>query len=214
MVTEYKDRIVPSVIDTIETSFKGSSTLGPSNSYTLIPTAMTNKWQQGNSNGNIDGNQINARYLNMKVELDFQHLPSYVTSAGVVNQPIEYYIVLRQCLIMEDISEAFNLRYTNPVSGRQERALEDDGTTQGTQRWDEIARQRLYNNGLDSDFLTYEKRQDSQVRILKTHRVKYNLNNRISDGLQAALQVATPNAARQRFSFDWKMPKENKYYIH
>lgn len=205
--TEYKDRISLTYQQDLGNSFKGSATNGPSNSSTFIPDALFEKWQQGTSNGNIDGNQINPRFLNMKMELDFSQLPAYVTSAGVSNVPCHYYIRIRQCLVMEDISESFTLKYVNPVSGRTQRALQDDLTKIGTPRFMEIAKQKLFNNGLDADFLSYEKRQDSKVRILKSHTVKYDLNDRLNSG---GVESATPSSRKQRFSFDWKMPKDKQ----
>ena len=207
MKTEYKDRVSAVFQQNLTTSFKGSATAGPSNSSTFIPDALFEKFQQGVSNGDIEANQINPRFLNMKMELDFSDLPPYVTSAGVNNVPIHYYIRIRQCLVLEDISESFTLTYTNPRSGRQQRALQDDTTKIGTPRFMEIAKQKLFNNGLDADFLSYEKRQDSKVRILKSHTIKYDLNDRLNSG---GVESATPSSRKQRFSFDWKMPKEKQ----
>jgi len=207
MRTEYKDRISLTYQQNLGNSFKGSATAGPSNSSVFLPDAMVEKWQQGTSNGNIDGNQINPRFLNMKMELDFSQLPTYVISNGVNNVPCHYYIRIRQCLVMEDISESFTLKYTNPTSGRQQRALQDDTSKIGTPRWLELARLKLFNNGLDADFLSYEKRQDSKVRILKTHTIKYDLNDRLNTG---GVESITPSSRKQRFSFDWKMPKEKQ----
>ena len=42
---------------------------------------MFNTWNQGTKNGMIDGNQINGRYLSMKVRLDFSDLPPFVRTS-------------------------------------------------------------------------------------------------------------------------------------
>ena len=208
MRTEYKDRVAIVYTDPLANSFKGTPATGPSNSRVILPYALLNKWQQGSANGQIDGNSINARFLNMKVELEFNHLPVYVTSNGVTNVPCHYDIRVRQCLIMEDIGCFFDQTYTNASSGRQQRTLTDDGSTTGTQAYLQTARQKLFQNGLDADFLSYEKRQDSKVRILRTERIKFDLNDRLGDGIQAAMQAPTPHSRPKRFSFNWKMPSK------
>ena len=71
---EYKDRI-SSVNSSNLTSNSGDAINGPENSLILIPKAMTDVFNQGSSNGQVEGNNINAKFLNMKVKLDFTQLP-------------------------------------------------------------------------------------------------------------------------------------------
>jgi hypothetical protein len=196
-----------------------------------MPHSFLANWSQGTSNGQIDGNQINARFLNMKVELDFSDLPTVVRSEIAVPPNVQvyhdqnYHIVIRQCLILDDISEHLNKTYTNSNSGRTQPAF--DGITAGSAPIDlvtDLTRRALNRQLVKSDFLSYQRRQDTKVRVLKKITVKGNLNKRFTTENVVATQVkimehdeadATYNLLRrpyptpnQMFSFNWKMPKE------
>lgn len=225
--TEYKDRVSPISQYTIaENPESWTNAKLPLDSEVLFPYALFNYFSQGTSNGEIDGNQINARYLNMKVELDFSNLPVMIrTSAtGLRNIDQNYHIVLRQCLILEDLSEHLDKSYLNVKSGRTIPAF--NGLTGGTEKiplelLKEITNKALNRQKVKADFLTYQRRQDTKVRVLKKIVVKGKLNNRIATANDTAIKVEvsstgsgeysvlqrpypTPN---QHYTFNWKMPK-------
>ena len=119
--TEYKDRVSPISQYTIaENPESWTNSKLPLDSEVLFPYALFNYFSQGTQNGEIDGNQINARFLNMKVELDFSNLPVMVRTSGTtpINVDQNYHIVIRQCLVLEDLSEHLNKSYLNVKSGR------------------------------------------------------------------------------------------------
>jgi hypothetical protein len=231
--TEYKDRVSSVHSSTLSTNPApwDPFTHSPQNSQILMPHSFLANWSQGTSNGQIDGNQINARFLNMKVELDFSDLPTVVRSEIAVPPNVQvyhdqnYHIVIRQCLILDDISEHLNKTYTNSNSGRTQPAF--DGITAGSAPIDlvtDLTRRALNRQLVKSDFLSYQRRQDTKVRVLKKITVKGNLNKRFTTENVVATQVkimehdeadATYNLLRrpyptpnQMFSFNWKMPKE------
>ncbi len=224
--TEYKDRI--SSITTSQIA-ANPDTAQPSDppldSQNLLPHAFFNTYTQGSSNGQIDGNQINARFLSMKVELDFSDLPAIVQSESLsppVYHDQNYHITIRQCLILQDISEYLNNHtYQNPTSGRTQFAFSDQTlATTPLQLTVNTAHRALNRQMIDADFLTYERRQDSKVRVLKTIKVKGNLNSRFVSEQMAAIKVEVPDPAasaiyarnyatpNQHFTFTWKMPKQ------
>lgn len=226
--TEYKDRVSPISQYTIAANPESwTPSKLPLDSEVLFPYALFNYFSQGTQNGEIDGNQINARYLNMKVELDFSNLPVMVrTSAtGLRNIDQNYHIVIRQCLILDDLSEHLKNSWLNVKSGRTIPAfngLTGDATNPiPLELLKEITNKALNRQKIKADFLTYQRRQDTKVRVLKKIVVKGKLNNRISTANDTAIKVEvsstgsgeysvlqrpypTPN---QHYTFNWKMPK-------
>ena len=210
--TEYKDRISQQVGVSL-VSNSGSVTNGPANSQILIPSSFTDVFTQGTQNGMVDGNQLNARFLNMKVELNFANLIPWVTSSTVQLQRQNYHIVIRQCLILDDISEAMLSTYTNASSGRIQKAFSDLSAAQPHKYSDmflEVAKRRLFNQNINPDFLSYERRQDSKVRVLKKHTVKPSLDARYSEGFieGSSINPHWQSAPVKRYTFNWKQPKE------
>ena len=214
--TEYKDRVSQQIgVDIVSNT--ASVINGPENSQILIPSSFTDPFTQGSQNGMIDGNQLNSRFLNMKVELNFANLAPWVTSNTVVLQRQNYHIVVRQCLILDDISEAMVYEYTNPSSGRVQKAFNDLAAAADNRYRDQflkIAKKRLFNQNINPDFLSYERRQDTKVRILKTITVKPSLDTRTSDGRveqeipSGGAIVHWQSAPIKRYSFNWKTPKD------
>lgn len=214
--TEYKDRVSQQIgVDIV--SNDASVINGPANSQILIPSSFTDPFVQGAQNGMIDGNQLNARFLNMKVELNFANLAPWVTSNTVVLQKQNYHIVVRQCLILDDISESMIFEYTNPSSGRVQKSFSDLAAADPNRYRDlhlRIAKARLFNQNINPDFLSYERRQDSKVRVLKKITVKPSLDTRFTDG-RVEQEIPTGGAIvhwqaapTKRFTFNWKQPKE------
>jgi hypothetical protein len=86
----------------------------------------------------------------------------------------------------------------------------------------EVANKALNRQKVKADFLTYQRRQDTKVRVLKKIKVKGKLNQRFGVANDTAVKVEvaptdsgqytvlqrpypTPN---QHFTFNWKMPKD------
>lgn len=224
--TEYKDRISPTLSSDIKSNPSpwNPDTHGPLNSQILLPHALFEYWTQGTSNGQIDGNQINAKFLNMKLEMDFSDLPAIVRSTGdpaIPQYDQNYHIVIRQCLILDDISEHLDKTYTNSNSRRTQFAFDSIATTP-LELVANMTKRALNRQLIKSDYLSYQRRQDTKVRVLKKIHVKGNLNKRFNTENITAVKVEvtptdsdeftvfsrpypTPN---QYFSFNWKMPKE------
>lgn len=227
--TEYKDRVSPISSYTIgENPDSWSAEKLPLDSEVLFPYALFNYFTQGNSNGEIDGQQINARYLHMKVELDFSNLPVMVRTSGTspINVDQNYNITIRQCLVLEDLSCFLGINsYLNVKSGRTVPAFNgltgDADNPIPLELMKKLTNKALNRQKIQAEFLTYQRRQDSKVRILKKIKVKGNLNKRIATANDTAIEVEvsstgsgeykvlqrpypTPN---QHFQFSWKMPK-------
>lgn len=226
--TEYKDRVSPISQYTIAANPESwTNSKLPLDSEVLFPYALFNYFSQGTSNGEIDGNQINARYLNMKVELDFSNLPTLTraSATGPTNLHQNYHIVIRQCLILEDLTEHLENSYLNVKSGRTIPAFNgltgDPNNPIPLEIMKEITNKALNRQKLKADFLTYQRRQDSKVRVLKKIVVNGKLNQRFASANDSVTKVEvsptdsgeytiirqklpTPN---QYFSFNWKMPK-------
>jgi len=208
--TEYKDRISPIVLDTLEGN-AGSVLNGPKDSLVMVPGALTKLFTQGTANGEIDGNQFNARFLNMKLKLNFGNLPAFVTSDGTANTPQQYSLYVRQCLVLEDLDEYLQADYTNPSSGRTQPAFTTAGDVPGY--WDAVAKKFLFNGRVKSEFLSYEKRLDTKIRILSTRRILGDTTSRLqtaaadTGGISSSSVSISPD---KHISFDWKMPKDKQ----
>lgn len=226
--TEFKDRVSPISQYTIaENPESWTNSKLPLDSEVLFPYALFNYFTQGTANGEIDGNQINARYLNMKVELDFSKLPTLTraSATGPINLHQNYHIVLRQCLILEDLSEHLQNSYLNVKSGRTIPAFNgltgDPNNPIPLELMKVIVNKALNRQKLKADFLTYQRRQDTKVRVLKKIVVKGKLNQRMSTALDTAVKVEVSGATdpeytivrkslptpNQMFKFNWRMPK-------
>jgi hypothetical protein len=230
--TEFKDKISQVFSNTIAANPANwdPAVHSPLDSSIMLPHALFNTWTTGTQNGQIDGNQINARYLNMKVELDFSDLPVIVRSDDSSQPAIDqnYHIVIRQCLILEDIRDFLRETYVNPNSRRTQPAY--DGTVHSPPQDNtpldktiDVARRALNRQFVESDFLSYQRRNDSKVRVLKKIIVKGNLNKRFGTENMAAVKIETTEPAdppvytlktrpyptpNQHFTFNWKMPKD------
>ena len=227
--TEFKDRVSPISQYTIaKNPDSWDNSKVPLDSEVLFPYALFNYFSQGTQNGEIDGNQLNARYLNMKVELDFSDLPVMIrtTETGTRNVDQNYHIVIRQCLVLQDISEHLKKSYLNVKSGRTIPAF--NGVTGDAtdpiplELLKDVANKALNRQKIKADFLSYQRRQDTKVRVLKKIKVKGKLNSRFGTQNDVPVKVevsstgsgeysflqrpySTPN---QHFTFNWKMPKD------
>lgn len=193
--TEYKDRV--SAVGThILATVTGSVTNGPTNSLILTPGALSKLFGQGTLNGEVDGNNINARYLNMKVKINFDLLKAVF---GTV--PYQYNIQIYQGLILQDLREYLTGTHTNTSSGRVQPSFPNHTIVPAY--WDDIAKKFLFNANMKPDYLSYEKRLDTQVRILKSWRVKGDQREVIAGGT-AVYGAYSPE---KHYTFNWKMPK-------
>ena len=209
---EYKDRI-SSIQEDSMLSNAGSVTAGPENSLILVPLAMTDTFTQGSSNGQVEGNNILPKFCNMKVRIDFSKLPQNVlidaggTSGSQVTQRYDIYI--RQVLIKQSIDEYLTGTYSNATSGRDVPAFPNLADI--PRHWTDTAKKYLFNARIQPDFLSYEKRMDNHIRILKSWRVLGDTTANFTDrqGTAYAGTDQTKNISPDKhYTFNWTMPKD------
>ncbi len=204
---EYKDR-VSTITEYTLTELVGSATNGPDNSLMMIPASLTKLFTQGTANGEVDGNAFNPRYLNMKVKLNFDNLPAYVTSSGDANVAQQYSLYVRQGLVLQDISESLTSTYTNATSGRTQPAFPDGALVPAI--WDTIAKKFVFNARIQPEFLSYEKKLDTQVRILSTRRILGDTTARLqtSGSTDSNINAPITISPEKHLTFNWRMPKD------
>lgn len=199
---EYKDRISPVVAHTLATN-TGSITNGPENSLILVPGALTKLFTNGTLNGEIDGNNFNPRYLNMKCKVNFDNLPASTNTSPPL--PIQYDIYVRHGYVLQDLREYLTGSHTNASSGRVQPAFPTHTAVPGY--WDAIAKKFLFNARVQPDFLSYEKKQDNQIRIVKTRRILGNQKEIIAVSNGTSGQRVSPE---KNLTFNWTMPKNKQ----
>ena len=206
---EYKDRI-SAVTSSNLVSNSGDAINGPENSLILLPSAMTDVFNQGSSNGQVEGNNINAKFLNMKVKLDFTQLPQNVfIASGSNGRPVtqRYDLYIKQVLIKQSIDEYLTGSYANPESGRSVPAFPALGDI--PTHWDDTAKKYLFNARIQPDFLSYEKRMDNHIRVLRSWRVLGDTTANFRDGGEGTTESPNLNVSPDKhYSFNWKMPKD------
>lgn len=206
--TEYKDRISSRRNSELSTNV-GSSSAGPSNSLILIPEALTTLFGQGTKNGEVDGNVFNPKFLNMKMKINFDKLPPHTTST-TAPIPIQYQIHVRHGYVLQDLREYLEAKTLNSASGRTQPAFPVHSNVPG--HWEAVAKKFLFNARIQSEFLSYEKRLDTQVRIIKTQRIlgqqeKVITRNQLVAGTGMPLGIG-PVSPDRNLTFDWKMPRD------
>ena len=95
--------------------------------------------------------------------------------------------------------------------GRSQKAFSDLSSATIHQYRDQhlkVCKQRLFNQNINPDFLSYERRQDSKVRVLKKIVYKPSLDERISQGGMPDSFDAWQSNPIRRYTFNWKQPKE------
>jgi hypothetical protein len=215
---EYKDRI--STISTVDlTSNLGDYSTGPANSVILLPRSYTNTFQQGVSNGQIEGNSITPKYLSMKVRLDFSRLPQYVKH-NASNERWDYQqydLYVQQVWIKETLNEERRGTFANQFSNRLQPAFENQTTYDNA--WTNISKKMLFNGRIQPDFLSYEKKADTQIRTLRKWRVlgdqnagftSANINSTLGTdpGPDASVGRVSPD---KHYTFKWEMPKDKQF---
>ena len=204
--TEYKDRI-SSVIITKLVTVEGTATAGPSNTKVLIPEAMTTIFNQGTANGEVVGNNINLKYLSMKVKLDFTELEEHVIPLpnSTIGQTQRYNLTVRQVWVKKDLRPYLTNTLLNNASGRTQPAFPDD--TAANASWINTSNQTLFNARLQPEFLSYAKKMESDVVVLKTMRIMGDYTKNFSTDTSTAGPDITPD---KHLTFSWKMPNKKQ----
>ncbi len=203
---ESKDRIA-NVRNFVLTSNAGSATLGPENSIVLVPESLFSAFSQGSLNGQIDGNSMTPKYLNLKMALNFDKLPAY-SSAGVMQQ---YNVRCYQLWVQRTLKDAGHLAAThlNTESNRTQPAFLTGvtGSDLITMAQDE-AKQVCFNARLQPDFLTYDKKSNDNLQIIKQWRVLGDTTKRFQSAILANSDATV--SPDKHYSFNWRMPQTKR----
>jgi hypothetical protein len=218
---EYKDRISQIITDDL-TELVGNSVNGPDNSVILIPKAYTKAFTQGPANGQIEGNSICPRYLSMKVKLDFSRLPQYVKHSGEPSNGTlwdyqKYDLYIQQVWIKETLNEYRTASFQNINSGRLQPAFTDEA--QYNDAWNQVAKKFAFNSRIQSEFLSYEKKADNQVRVVRKWRVLGDQNAGFGSANLTGGLLADPGpdasvgrvSPDKHYTFKWEMPKDKQF---
>ncbi len=202
---ESKDRIANIRSFTL-TSNAGNATNGPENSLVLVASSQWSGFTQGSFNGQIESNSITPRYLNMKVVLNFDKLPAY--SAGAIQS---YNVRIYQCLVQRTLKDAGHLVAThlNTESNRTQPAF-DTGVNASdlvVMAQDE-AQQVMFNARLQPDFLSYDKRVNDNLKIIKTWRVLGDTTKKFQSAILANSDASV--SPEKHYSFNWRMPQTKR----
>ncbi len=202
---EYKDRITE-VIDNDLTINSGGPSSGPANTQVLIPEALTRVFPQGTSNGQVDGNNINLKYLNMKVKLDFTELPQYVQispDTGANTKPLvaqRYNLTVRQAWVKKDMRDFLTATFVNPNSKREQASFPTEPIA--NQGWIDTADLYTYQSRLQPEFLTYSRKEKTDVVVLKSMRILGEQTKTFQD--EDGQDNISPD---KHLTFNWTMPK-------
>jgi len=218
---EYKDRISQIQTDDL-TELVGNSVNGPDNSAILVPKAYTRAFTQGPANGQIEGNSICPRYLSMKVKIDFSRLPQYVKHSGEPSNGSiwdyqKYDLYIQQVWIKETLNEYRTASFQNTNSGRLQPAFTNE--QQYNDAWDQIAKKFAFNSRIQSEFLSYEKKADNQVRVVRKWRVLGDQNAGFGSANLTGGLLADPGpdasvgrvSPDKHYTFKWEMPKDKQF---
>lgn len=208
--TEFKDRVsINNAADNITTN-AASPALGPANSLVLVPKSFMNAMTQGPLNGQFDGNEYTPKYLNMKVKFNFEHLdPFGENPLGPApthpHLPQSYYIQCIQGWVKMTLKEAGHLSQThsNVASGKHQPAFNtgiDPHTLAHT-----LAKRALYQANFNPEFLTYERKEYGDVKVLRRFRVYGDMRKKFVTPMGNALSTDFNIAPDKHYSFNWKM---------
>lgn len=200
---EAKDRI-GTIRNFALTSNTGSSLNGPKNSITFCPQSLFSPLTQGTANGQVNGGQITPKYLNMKVRLSFDKLPAFA-KAGVAQS---YNIHIYQCEIQRTLKDAGYLRSTvvNSESNRTQPAFASDVVVGDILTFaTDQSKQILFNARLQSDFLSYDKKTNDNLKIIKNWRVLGDTTARLQSAILANSDATV--SPEKQYSFNWRMPQ-------
>lgn len=208
--TEFKDRVsINNAVNNITTN-AGSPANGPANSLVLVPKSFMNAMTQGPLNGQFDGNEITPKYLNMKVKFNFEHLDPFGKNPGgnppdFPHLPQSYYIQCIQGWVKITLKEAGYLSqvHSNVSSGKHQPAFNtgiDPHTLAET-----VAKRALYQANFNPEFLTYERKDYGDVKVLRRFRVYGDMRKKFVTPMGNALSTDFNIAPDKHYSFNWKM---------
>jgi hypothetical protein len=208
--TEYKDR-VSTIRSLTQGVTAGTVADGPENSTVILPKAFIDAFSQGTQNGQIDGNSINLKYLNMKIQLIFDDLKQNYIGAlspngGAITISQNYYITIRQVWIKKNLSNYLTQSVNNTYSNRAQPAF--SSVAIAAQAWQDEANLHTYNSQMEPEFLSYTKKRDTGVIVLKKIKVRPSQDEIpvIDETANTALSVAP----KKQYSFNWNMPKSKQ----
>jgi hypothetical protein len=194
--TEYKDRVLfmnHNAAGSATTSIvanTGSVADGPTNTTVFVPSVYNDTFARGQKNGEVEGNWIMPKYLNMKISMDF--------STMLVNQPYVVDIYHGWC---KDTLER-SLLYEQIDGGRNRPAF---AVGENINHLNETLVQKfLFNAKYDAHFLTYT-RKGRGVKILSRKRITGKQMELLVAGSGGSSAVHSQHAPVQNFNFNWKL---------
>lgn len=212
--TEFKDRVKVNQPAHALSTIAGSVANGPEDSYIIIPGSMFDAMTQGNLNGQFEGNQITPKKLNMKIKLNFDSL-NPMGGAGTGPDPYvpqSYYIMITQGWIKITLKEAGALTgiHNNASSGKKQPAFASGANP--TLHAGTVAKRALFQANFTPEFLTYEKRDYGDVKILRRFRVYGEQQKKFVTPVRprvphpaATVEELNSVAPERCYSFNWKM---------
>lgn len=212
--TELKDRINNVVTHDLTTT-SGSVTNGPAGSYIIVPESMFAPMSQGSLNGQFEGNAYCPRYLNCKVKLNFENLNPMGDVAGETEQT--YFIQCVQGWIKINLKDsgALSATHANSSSGKNQPAFAQGANPHALA--EAVAKRALFTSNLKKDFLSYERIDYGDVKILKRQRIYGDQRKKFV----TPMQVATTNPAGatkainsvapdKHLTFNWTMTSKKQ----
>lgn len=204
--TELKDRVVKPLHHDLST-FTGSPTLGPSDTYIMVPESFMNSITQGDLNGQVHGNEYCPKYLNMKVKLNFELLNPMGSTTGVApfTEPQSYTIMVTQGWVKISLKSAGELSqvHANVSSGRNQPAFAA-GANPHTLALT-VVKRAMYQANFNRDFLSYEKRSYEDVKVIRRFRVFGDKRRNFVTPEQSTTLPLVSVAPDKNLSFNWKM---------
>lgn len=207
--TELKDRI--NVVRSYSlTTVSGSVTNGPEGSYIMCPESFLSAMSQGNLNGQFEGNDYTPRYLNLKCKLNFDKLMPMGGEHGTT--PQTYYIQCVQGWVKINLKDAGHLSAThaNASSGKNQPAFAAGADPHALAL--AVCKRALFQSNLKKDFLSYERVDYGDIKILRRFRVYGDQRRKFVTPMQVATtSPATAThainsvAPDKHLSFNWRM---------
>lgn len=212
--TELKDRI--NIVRSANlTTTTGSIANGPEGSYVMCPESYLSAITQGNLNGQFEGNSYCPKYLNMKVKLNFDKLKPMGGEHGTT--PQTYYIQCMQGWIKINLKDAGYLSavHANASSGKNQPAFSAGADPHAFGLT--VAKRALFQANLKKDFLSYERVDYGDVKVLKRFRVYGDQVKKFVTPVQVASQVPAVAthainsvAPDKHLSFNWTMQNKKQ----
>jgi len=188
----------------------GTISHGPTDSLTFVPQAYYNGLVHGSANGQIEGLFITPKFLTMKMELNFDQLfPTLATSGSVSAQvPISYKVIVNHGWIKQDLRPAAVSEFSDG-GARLLPAIESSSINQGTLLALGVARHQLYLSQIQPDYLTFRRKDPSNVVVIKRQIIKpkgnmlYQYQTSSQSGAAHEHAAVSPNS-QIRLTWDMK----------